>query len=692
MTHRVPCNQVTARAGVTAPGGGQPTARSPALAPTSDTIAAIQRRSSESPSDMDCSTDSEDGSDVGIAAASTFRPRPISAATFGHGAPVQSVPGLDLGSIVAAPPAERAYQSEKPECIKSSSITPPWRAPRLRHTSDPGDGALRRSTYQSLPTFRDFLGTAPLSDSGVSKSTISQAEPPSAPAPPEAERTSGQQCVQKSESEFKAPVRQFTKAPASTSTTQLTFRDLLPPPASCVDPLAFACTPPTSATPVSAMPRSVSQRPPSRYPSGTDASTDCGSAPRSTQAMSTQRTSGGATALPGSGVLFLDGSRDAGINADPGSPCMSCASPTAPPGSVLRSDGGVFEAPDNAQARWSLSPPSMTPPNQPCAPAHAGVRRRRSPPKLRVPVPGIGAVSMAEGSGRNMDGNQPVRSHAVCEVQQSGVQEGNKENAHGQQTQPAKLCVGPSKASTSAALAHMAQPLQCVTAAYTGQATQPWRTQRESQGTRQLAVVQQAVQEALEPGAWRARHFRRTTLNTYITDDLICEAIEASKRCAPAELPHNSCRRQSFHARPLTPDDLQQLECCARPASAPPTSEGALAAIASDDMSLQQSLAEGARQAVPAAEAAQQLSQLQTILEEHDRCETFMRTVMRCQWHWPSASTTWGLPDQKQCCLLDYDNILMWFANRYDPTAMRKGADPCAAALNRSRHTVAAWI
>jgi hypothetical protein len=499
---------------------------------------------------MDISTDSDNDDHVGVdTAISTWTARPASGQAGGRIAST-TVPGLNLGSISVAPQPARAYRSERVECLQPAAddATPPWRAPRQRHVSDPGDGVTRKSVYQSMPTFRDFLGAAPLSESGVyqhmppAPTTQSPAlQQPQAPAAkqPDVKRTSA-------------------NIAASASGTQLTFRDLLPPLNSTGRPTSASGTPPSGPTPISAVTKAAFHAPPSRYPSGTDASTDYDSAP------STSRMRGTSFDEPISqAVLFDEDAVAAAADAGPGSPCMSCHSPVAP-GSVLRSDGGILEAPDSAELMHSsMSPPSMTPPPEVREARFPSATKPRSPPKLDTTLPG----SMLPGFCAPI----PEHSEYVATDQQLGCigerystsdNQLDKENGSyqisqgGQQCQKLQPVCHEWKGSV--------QPLRCITRAY---------AQQQDDAPADKASTEAAC-APLEPSAWRARHFRGLTPNTYITDDLICEAIEAARRCAPAGDLRRAARRQSFHARPLTPEDLQPLECCSRPASAPPGTDG----------------------------------------------------------------------------------------------------------------------
>ena len=550
-------------------------AASPALAPTSDTIAAIRcSSSSESLSEMDCSSSSDVDSDdvIGMDTRSTWATRPASAAV--------AVPELNLGGIAVAPQPHRAYQSEKVECMQTETVTPPWRDSRPRHVSDPGDGMARKSVTQSMPTFRDFLGHAPLSESGVfAKPAALQPQPQERPQ----QRTAAPEYAVETQLEKKLAAVAATSISisASASGTQLTFRDLLPPLGSGERSAPLASTPPTGPTPVSKIPRAAS-RIPSRYPSGTDVSTGYDSAPSTSCALH-ERSSLAIEPLRAS-VLFTEAGGTEAVAL--GSPCMSCASPT-PPGSVLRNDGGILEVPDSSELlRGSGSPPSLTPPNVWGARGHLAQARRhgRGSAGLNRPLSALRRRDTGLGSTL-MDVDQPLASqhHRLGQLRTSV--ESDKENSHA-----GPPVVGKKVSAQQQVGSHPwpgdvhVLPLQCVTEAYTAHEQALEHEVQPAPGALEHNAAFDAAEldePGEEPAAWRARHFRGLTLDMYITDELICEAIEATRRCAPAA-GAQSAHRQLVVARPLTPDDLRPLECCSRPASAPPGSQGPLDQLAGE--------------------------------------------------------------------------------------------------------------
>ena len=565
---------------------------------------------------MDCSSDSEEEHDGQAEHGSSVQQH--------HGTALPShskasaVPELNLCGITKAHAQERAYQSEKVDCLQSNEVTPPWRMPRPRHASDPGDGMVRQSIYQSMPTFRDFLSHAPLSESGIyeqlglsrpfepgqpaAASTTNAADEQAEQAAPDAD-AAPQRTAQHAERETApshdasrakasagaaAPVQQLgdissaVQASPPLSATQLTFRDLLPPPPGEAAPPAALAAP---------TPSSVCSRPAShtlsRYPSSAELSTDYGSMPSAAATPPGVLTA----AQPSAGLeqmcsTLFDTQH---IDQQPESPCMSCVSPVAP-GSILCQDGTVYEATNSGDAArsGSLSPPSMTPPMQVVPSRSAKAQRTCSPPSLDAPLlsqHGASAFMQAVQGADAMEVDcevptsslPPVR-HPQLDVasafpsqlrfgQLPAIDE-DKENGFVEPSTTEVLQPKASKQTTSRSWSGPLPglPLQCITAAHVQQASAPAHA----------AAKQPAAQPApQDTAAWRARHCGTLTPNAYLTDQLICDAITASHRCsgtgdASSSGSNNSSRRQSCGRRPLTPEDLEPLSCCVRPSSAPP--------------------------------------------------------------------------------------------------------------------------
>lgn len=606
---------------------------SPELAPRSDMISAQPHSmSSSSMCDMDCSSDSEsERSQLDRPLAS--HDEAITATVVQSKAP--AVPELNLCGISKIPAQERAYQSEKVDCLQSQDITPPWRVPHARHASDPGDGMVRQSMWQSMPTFRDFLSHAPLSESSIYEQLALGSKPKAADKPCAAatvtERKQAESCSKGCQAERDTSTHQYhteaadelaaqalpapkpsaaphgkaaactgaaAQASPSLSTTQLTFRDLLPPPPGEGAPAAAALPAPT--------PTSVCSRPASRalsrYPSSAELSTDYGSmpsvAPTPPCGMATAQVPG--VGSPSDSTLF-DGIAPEQV---PGSPCMSRPSPAAP-GPIMCQDGSIYEATASGDAAHSgsMSPPSMTPPMQVISERSAKLQRTCSPPSLDAPLlshhtTSASAAALQGVAAMDIDGSAPdvhmqagFEQHMQAETapaylpplrfgQLPAIDE-DKENGF---VEPAATAAalqkcGKQLAARSSSGPLPGLPLQCITAAHVQPAT--WARQACTGSHHPDGDLQAQPQgPSQDPVAWRARHCGTLTPDGYLTDQLICDAIAASRRCssngeALSSGSNSSSRRQSYSRRPLTPEDLEPLSCCVRPASAPPPEDEA---------------------------------------------------------------------------------------------------------------------
>jgi hypothetical protein len=548
---------------------------SPAIPPSSDLLAAVVGTSSTSGSmeDMDCSSISEEDHNMLIETCTGTAPANLEPPyTYGagiasqHKLPSQVVPRLNMIGLSKAVSARKGQQSTLPNtqlphkdqvqaCLPSSSTVPPqplalpdWehkRAPgapppsgatesakvdcclqpvadpTTRHSertlSDPGECFSSRTTSQSMPTFRHYLGHA-LSDSGLGDSlSLSMA-----PVVTAAGRTPG---------------------------ATLTFRDLLP-----------AQRTPHSVTPISRLADEAKALP--------HGERSCASTPDTP--VPGEPVSGHSDADFRAGHCSIVAEEDC-MEEEPGSPCMSCTPASIadgpandqeypslrsphrlavhklPPGSMLSNSGGVLETPESPGNGSPVSPPSMTPP--------AAVGSKLS-----------AASELCQSwSPDGLEDHPPDKENASWLAQaESYLQARPKSQASGHTKPFGSAHAWPIQANHG-------KPLRCLSISNAGPLQADSKSpQSHSQKSPSCPKSSTSNPSAAETSAWRARHFRKLTDRSYFTDELIMEAMKASQQ-APT-LPVHQQRRFSLYAAPFEHSKRRMLTQAGgfRSASAPP--------------------------------------------------------------------------------------------------------------------------
>jgi hypothetical protein len=437
-----------------------------------------------------------------------------------------AMPDWDKKRAPGAPPPSGATESAKIDCCLQIAAEPTSRR-RDCALSDPGEIFSSRTTNQSMPTFRHYLGHA-LSDSGLGDSlTLST-----------------------------GPVAAATGHPPGAST--LTFRDLLP-----------AQLTPRSVTPISRLAHhseAISAEQAHDCSGGSTPDTPVPGDPVSCRSDERHKPLGLSSIAP---AEFAEQNC---IVEETGSPCMSCTPATLadaqvsaqmppclgspcsnpvhrlPPGSVLSNSGNILEAPESPCKGSPVSPPSMTPPA-------ADVTRSWSEPAVTSCD-----VHIHPPNKENASWLAQAESHLQARPKRQAPTHTVMGNTH---VRPVLSSNGKLLRCLSAS---NAGPLQASMACATGS-----NKTFDSSQTSHLHSSSNTP-SAAETSAWRARHFRKLTDSRYFTDELIMEAMKASQQ-APCLSVHPT-HRCSVYAAPLEHSERHMLAQAGsfRSASAPPGS------------------------------------------------------------------------------------------------------------------------